>query len=192
MTISGEDWRNEYYCINHNFKMEDSKSHTFKLTNRVNYYSNDSSDFKRQIGYLFYLAAMEQNANGQYINRKDVVWEDDIVYIKLNGYGAGASGNYQRTKYQVALWQLLCDFSTNGKSCNSGEAPFYLTKVGKVSDDDWNQTAGSRELYQNVKNNYKNNTGTNAPCFVDLGLDSTELQMDTNSNEVNFRQRRGA
>ena len=47
-TTNDSSWRSEFYCINHSYEMNDNKSHTFKLTNRVNYYSDDSSEFRQK------------------------------------------------------------------------------------------------------------------------------------------------
>lgn len=182
--ITGEDWRSEYYCINHSYEMDDTRNHTFKLTHRVNYYSDDTSDFKRQIGYLFYLASMEKDTNNQYIYRKQTINEGEKTYIKLNGYGKGKSGGYKKTKYQLVLWQLLWDFSDKRSSCTKGETPFYKTKVNPVGGD-WTNEA--QQLYEKVKGEYKNNTGENAPCFAHVGLNSTNIQLDsTDLKEVNI------
>lgn len=185
ITITGEGWRSEYYCVNHNYEMKDNQKHTFKLTNRVNYYSDDTSDFKRQIGYLFYLASQDTSAikSTSYDKNKDGTTHR--TYIKLNGYGTGQSGGYKRTKYQLVLWQLLLDFSSDNKLCNKGESPLYKTKVGALLPGEWTTEAAS--LYKKVKDNYKSNTGENNPCSEHIGLDSSDLQLESlGSNEVDY------
>lgn len=176
-TITGEDWRSEYYCANHSYEMDDSKNHTFKLTNRVNYYSDDTSDFKQKIGYLFYLASQDQNAQKSISYDKNKDGSIYKTYIKLNGYGTGKSGGYKRTKYQLVLWKLLYkDFSNDKKSCDKGEAPLYKTKVGKVSDNEW--TPEAEALYSKIQKDFNNGTICKA-CTAHVGMASSELQIDT-------------
>lgn len=183
MITSDSSWRSEFYCVNHSYEMNDSKSHTFYLTNRVNYYSDDTSEFRQKIGYLFYLASQDQNAQKSISYDKNKDGSIYRTYIKLNGYRGTLSG-YQRTKYQLVLWKLLKDFSNNTSSCVNGEAPLYLTKVNDVSGAEWNQDA--QNLYNKIINDYNNNNIVRS-CTAHVGIDHSELQVDNdNSREVDF------
>ena len=111
MTTQGSAWRNQFFCINHNKAMDDNSRHTFELTHRDNYYSDDTDEFRMKIGYLFRWAQY----NGDF---QKVTKETNVTYYSGLGYGTGGNYGYPyyyKSKYQIVLWKILSEYSTNGK-----------------------------------------------------------------------------
>lgn len=120
MTTQGSAWRNQFFCINHNKAMDDNGRHTFELTHRENYYSDDTDMFKMKIGYLFRSAQW----NGAFQHH---ITEGDYTYYYGLGYGTGGNYGYPyyyKNKYQKVLWRILRDYANASGTCTGRKSSF--------------------------------------------------------------------
>ncbi len=176
LTYSDDNWRKDYFCINHNKSLEVGIKHNFTLYkgNRVNYYSDDTSKFKRQIAYLFYRARQSFQTTTN---------ENGYTYYSGLGYGTGYP-NYHKTFYQQVLWKILYK-NSNGNTC-TGDAPFKGESVAELSSFE-NYNGQSAELAKQLYNDVMNDNNTKStPCFQNVKVETTDLTAVNNSANMGY------